>query len=158
MEELFMKTTIFFLLTLALGSFAASPALADGGGGGGGRDSKLEPYQSLIDDEKYEQAIAELDKALEKDADDPDLLNLVAYSHRQLKRYEIALNYYQRALEIEPDHRGANEYLGELYLHLGQLEKAEERLSVLDKECFFGCREFDKLERAIEIYRRENAS
>ena len=149
-----MKTTFIFLLALTLGG----PVMADGGGGSSNRETKYTPFQNLIEDEKYEQAIAELDEALEEDADDPDLLNLIAFSHRQLKRYEIALNYYQRALEIEPDHRGANEYLGELYLNLGQLEKAEERLAVLDKECFFGCREFDKLERAIEIYRRENAS
>ncbi len=149
-----MKTTIAFLLTLAL----SAPVMADGGGGGGGGSSKLSPYQSLIDDEKFEQAIAELDQALEEDADNPDLLNLIAYSHRQLERYEIALNYYQRALEIEPDHRGANEYLGELYLSLGQLDKAEQRLAVLDEDCFFGCREYDMLERAIEIYRRENPS
>lgn len=153
-----MKTTFVFLMSLMLGGAGIGQALADGGGGSNSRDSRLTPYQSLIDDEKYEQAIAELDKALKEDADDPDLLNLVAFSHRQLKRYEIALNYYQRALEIEPDHRGANEYLGELYLHLDQLDKAEERLAVLDKECFFGCREYDKLERAIEIYRRENES
>ena len=42
--------------------------------------------------------------------------------------------------------------------HLGELEKAEQRLAVLDKECFFGCREFDKLERAIEEYRKNNPS
>ena len=152
-----MKAIIYLLTGFALGLF--QPAVADGGGGGGGgRESPLAPYQTLIDDGDYATAIRELDKALAEDPDDPDLLNLTAYSHRQLERYEIALNYYMKALEIEPDHRGANEYLGELYLHLGQLEKAEERLAVLDKECFFGCREFDKLEQAIEEYRKQNPS
>ncbi len=155
MKPISMKTFMISLWALLLG--AGGPALADGGGGGGG-DSRLSVYQELIEDERYEQAIEKLDEALVEDPDEPDLLNLIAYSHRQLERYEIALNYYQKALQIEPDHRGANEYLGELYLSLGELEKAEERLAVLDKECFFGCREFDKLERAIEIYRRENAS
>ena len=150
-----MKTMYYLLLSILIS--ATGPALADGGGSGG-RESKLTPYQELIEDEKYEQAIRELDQALAEDPDEPDFLNLLAYSHRQLKRYEIALNYYQQALELEPDHRGANEYLGELYLALGELEKAEERLAILDDECFFGCREFDKLERAIEDYRRENAS
>ena len=66
--------------------------------------------------------------------------------------------FYTKALEIKPRHLGANEYLGELYLEQGELEKAEERLAVLDKACFFGCDEFDDLERAIEEYRKQNPS
>jgi hypothetical protein len=61
-------------------------------------------------------------------------------------------------LQIDPQHRGANEYLGELYLQIGQLDKAEERLEVLDKECFFGCEEFDELKEAIADYRKQNPS
>jgi tetratricopeptide (TPR) repeat protein len=75
-----------------------------------------------------------------------------------MKNFDIALDYYQQALAIEPDHRGANEYLGELYLQTGQPEKAEERLKVLDEECFFGCDEYDELEAAIEEYRKQNPS
>jgi hypothetical protein len=41
---------------------------------------------------------------------------------------------------------------------MGQLGKAEERLEVLDKECFFGCEEFDELEAAIADYRQQNPS
>ena len=143
-------------IVLALTSFSFSAAYADGGGGG--RDSPLAPYQKLIDDQKYQQAITELDKALKDEPDNADLLNLMAYSQRQLKHYDIALECYQKALQIDPRHRGANEYLGELYLQIGQLDKAEERLEVLDKECFFGCEEFDDLEAAIADYRKQNPS
>lgn len=153
---MFNKTTQ--VLVLLLGFSLAAPLAADGGGGGGGRTSKLTPFQELIDEGKFEQAIQKLDAALADDPEDADLLNLVAYSHRQLKRYEVALNYYHKALAIEPDHRGANEYLGELHLHLGQLDKALERLAVLDADCFFGCKEYDMLEAAIEEYRKDNGS
>jgi hypothetical protein len=44
------------------------------------------------------------------------------------------------------------------WLRLGQPEKAEERLAVLDKECFFGCEEYDELKQAIEEYRKLNPS
>jgi tetratricopeptide (TPR) repeat protein len=142
---------IIFSASITQVAFAA-------GGGGEGRDSKLMPYIDLIEREKYQQAIDKLDKALVKAPDNPDLLNLVAYSHRKLEHYEIALNYYQKALQIDPDHLGANEYLGELYLHLGDLDKALERLAVLDSECFFGCDEFDDLEDAIKVYRKANSS
>ncbi len=82
----------------------------------------------------------------------------MACSQRQLKQYDSALECYQKALQIDSRHRGANEYLGELYLQIGQLDKAEERLEVLDKECFFGCEEFDDLEAAIADYRKQNPS
>ena len=144
------------LIVLALASFSLTPLHADGGSGE--RGSPLAPFQKLIDDGKYQQAITELDKALKDEPDNADLLNLMAYSQRQLKHYDVALECYQKALQIDPEHRGANEYLGELYLQIGQLDKAEERLEVLDKECFFGCKEFDDLEAAIADYRKQNPS
>ncbi|MCG8419107.1 MAG: tetratricopeptide repeat protein [Proteobacteria bacterium] len=137
------------------------PAFGDGGGGDGGnykRSYKLDPFHKLIEAEQYQKAIDELSEALSERPDDADLLNLYAFSQRKLKRYDEALEHYQKALAIDPDHRGANEYLGELYLQLGDVDKARERLAVLDDECFWGCKEFDKLERAIEEYLRENPS
>ncbi len=76
---------------------------------------------------------------LKETPEDADMLNLLAYSQRKLQRFDEALVNYQKALGIEPEHRGANEYLGELYLQLGQPDKAQERLQVLDEACFFGC-------------------
>ena len=59
---------------------------------------------------------------------------------------------YKKALAIDPDHRGANEYLGELYLQTGDLAKARVRLDKLDGICFFGCEEYDDLKRAIKAF------
>jgi tetratricopeptide (TPR) repeat protein len=131
-----MQKLNHLLIVLTLAIFCLAPVHADGGDAG--RDSPLAPFQKLIDGGKYQQAIIELDKALKDEPDNADLLNLMAYSQRQLKHYDIALECYQKALQVEPRHRGANEYLGELYLQIGQLDKAEERLEVLDKACFFG--------------------
>jgi Tfp pilus assembly protein PilF len=150
------KLTGLFI-ALALAVFSLNPAQADGGEYKD-KDSPMAAFQELISDEKYQQAISELDKALKDDPDNADMLNLMAYSHRKLKHYDIALDYYQKALQIDPQHRGANEYLGELYLQIGQPDKAEERLEVLDKECFFGCEEFDELKEAIADYRKQNPS
>jgi len=152
-----MKLIAKTLPALLLLAVVAAPAFADGGGGDG-RNSRLKPFQDLITAQKYQQAIAELDKALVKKPGDADLLNLVAYSHRKLEHFDVALEYYQKALQIEPEHRGANEYLGELYLKMGELEKAEQRLAVLDDACFFGCEEYDDLRQAIEEYRRQHPS
>lgn len=146
-----------FTLAVSLIIAITAPVFADGNYSGS-RDSRLEPIHRLIEQEQYQQAIDALGKALEEDAKDADLLNLYAFSNRKLGRFDVALDYYTQALEIKPKHRGANEYLGELYLQLGDLGKAEERLAVLDEACFFGCDEFDKLEEAIETYRKQNPS
>ena len=145
------------LLAWVLTAFAAA-AYPAGGDDGSQRSSRLDPFRELIEAGKYQQAIDRLATALEENPKDPDLLNLYAFSQRKLDRFEVALEYYQKALSIEPEHRGANEYLGELYLKLGQLNKARERLAVLDDACFFGCDEFDELEEAINEYLRENPS
>jgi len=151
-----MRNTLIFMLALTITGATSSLASADGGGSS--RDSRLAPWQKMIAAEKYEMVIGELQKALSKSPDDADLLNLLAYSQRKLLRFDEALVNYRKALQIDPKHRGANEYLGELYLQLGQLDKALERLKVLDDVCFFGCEEFDDLKEAIERYRSENAS
>jgi tetratricopeptide (TPR) repeat protein len=149
-----MKITGILFLVLALSGL--TPAQADGGNWDS--ESKYAPFHELIADENYQQAVIELQEALLEAPDDPDLLNLYAFSQRNLNKFDTALENYQKALRIDPEHRGANEYLGELYLLLDQPDKAEERLAVLDKECFFGCEEFDELKQAIEGYREQNPS
>jgi len=53
----------------------------------------------------------------------------------------LVFKHYNEALRIDPEHRGAHEYLGEAYLMVGNLAKAKEHLAVLDKLCFFPCDE-----------------
>ena len=49
------------------------------------------------------------------------------YSHRHLKQFDLAFKHYKRAIELEPRHRGAHEYVGEAYLMTGELASAEKR-------------------------------
>ena len=149
-----MRRIQVVLASIIIAAAGLTQAHADGGSAS--RSSRLAPFQHLIDEEKYQAAIDQLQAALKDDPDDADLLNLTAYSQRKLQRFDEALANYLKALQIEPDHRGANEYLGELYLQMGQLDKAQERLQVLDKACFFGCEEYDDLKEAIELYRTQN--
>jgi tetratricopeptide (TPR) repeat protein len=64
-----------------------------------------------------------------------------------------AERFYDEALRIDPKHRGALEYSGELYLQTGNLEKAEQRLAALDKACFFPCSEYSDLKKAVAQYK-----
>ena len=67
-------------------------------------------------------------------------INLLGYSHRNLKMNDKAFVYYEKALSLDPRHKGAHEYIGELYLKLKQPEKAKEHLAKLDSICFFWLR------------------
>jgi tetratricopeptide (TPR) repeat protein len=79
-----------------------------------------------------------------------DGFNLLGYSLRHLKRYDEALAAYDKALTLDPKHRGAHEYIGEAYIEMGQLPKAKEHLDALDKLCFLPCEEYRDLKKAYE--------
>lgn len=105
----------------------------------------------LINEARYEDAIADLHKAAAIVGPHPDILNYLGYSHRKLGLMEKAQDYYAQALSLDPEHRGANEYLGELYLEIGEIEKAKRQLAKLDKLCGFGCIEREDLARLIAM-------
>lgn len=63
------------------------------------------------------------------------------------------MTYYTKALNLEPQHLGANEYLGELYLELNDLPKAQARLAILKGACG-DCEEYEDLEEAIDDYKQ----
>ncbi|NIA71526.1 tetratricopeptide repeat protein [Pelagibius litoralis] len=146
--------------------FALTFALATGSALAAGSDSTpdkpLDPNytraKQMIDDGQYAGAIPLLEQVVASDKENADAFNLLGYSNRQLKNNDVALSHYEAALKLKPKHRGANEYLGELYLTLGDLAKAEERLDVLDGACFFGCEEYTELKNAIAAYKAKAGS
>ena len=104
----------------------------------------------LINQGQYRQAIEELYTTSSVYGPHPDISNYLGYSYRQLAQMDEALAYYSLALDLAPDHLGANEYLGELYVEIGALDKAERQLKKLDALCPFGCAEREDLARALE--------
>lgn len=106
--------------------------------------------ETKIEDKQYQAAIYDLKKIVAKDADNADAYNLLGFTHRKLKQYEVAEEYYQKALALDPKHKGALEYLGELYVETNRMDKANEMLTRLDKACFFGCDEYSTLKKMIE--------
>lgn len=69
----------------------------------------------------------------------------MGYSQRKLGNYDLAKNYYAMALNVDPNHKGANEYLGELYVETGEMHLANIQLAKLEDICTFGCIEEDEL-------------
>ncbi len=114
---------------------------------------KLAPARAQIAASQWRLAIDELKKV--NDTGSADWNNLMGYSHRKAKvpDYAAAERYYDEALRIDPSHRGALEYSGELYLMKGDLAKAEQRLAALDKACRLPCVEYTDLKKAIASYK-----
>lgn len=82
-----------------------------------------------------------------------DAGNYRAHAYRQLGRLEQALQHCERALAIDPRHRGAHEYLGEAYLLAGRLADAEAELRQLDRLCWLPCEEYRDLKEQISRYK-----
>ena len=96
---------------------------------------------------KYEKAFKLLIKSNKKKPNQPDTLNYLGFTSRKLGDFENGEKYYLQGLEIEPNHVGINEYLGELYVVTNRMDLAKERLAIL-KTC--NCEEYDELKEIIE--------
>ena len=156
-----MSTGLRSLLAALLAWGLLAPAALAAGGESGDAPKQDEYYleaKKNIDAGNYKMAILLLEQSVAENPDNPDAWNYLGYSLRKSGRLEEAIVKYQTALTLDPRHRGANEYLGELYLELGDLDKARERLDVLDDACFFGCEEYTTLKNAIAAYEAKAGS
>ena len=105
----------------------------------------------LINQARYAEAIDTLHHAHALIGPHTDIFNYLGFSYRQLGHFDKARAYYAAALRMNPDHLGATEYLGELYLERGEIGKARRQLEKLDRLCAFGCPEREDLARRITI-------
>ena len=96
---------------------------------------------------RYEKAQKLLLKSNSKKPNQADTLNYLGFTTRKLGDYENGEKYYLQGLEIEPNHVGINEYLGELYVATNRLNLAKERLKILEN-C--NCKEYTQLKEVIE--------
>lgn len=119
------------------------------------RSESLEAARKAVDAKDFKSAIQHLVKAEKETPKDADVQNLLGFSYRKLGQFDRAMEHYRLALKLDPRHRGAHEYIGELYLDLGQLANAEKELQDLKRACpWFGkCGEYDDLKEAIENYK-----
>ena len=114
---------------------------------------KLAAVRSQIAAKNYAGAIDALKKI--NDTTSADWNNLMGYSLRKNTPPDVASaeKFYNDALRIDPKHRGALEYSGELYLMTDRLPQAEERLATLDKVCVVPCEEHSALKKAVARYK-----
>jgi len=110
----------------------------------------LRDIQELLNKSQFAPALTALVPYTAQHPDDADGWNLRGYASRKLGHYDVAFDYYERALAIEPNHKGALEYMGELYVEMGQKDTARELLARLESLCPQGCAEVAMLKGFID--------
>ena len=143
-----MKTPALWISALLVGvSLAATGARAVDNVTS--RDAPdLTSVRAKIKAKDYKAALAELTPMLETHQH-ADVYNLMGFALRKTGDYKQAYTFYKKALDFDPQHKGALEYLGELYVETGQVEKAKENVALLQKICPAGCEELEDLQEAI---------
>ena len=147
-------------LAVALGGVCAvlvpGPALADPTEEEA-EESRLDPDYArgvkAIEAKDWASAVPLLLSAALRDTRNADIQNFIAYAYRNSGDMPLAFRHYNRALELNPRHRGAHEYIGEAYLMIGNLAKAEEHLAALRKICLIPCEEIGDLEQKVAEFR-----
>ena len=115
----------------------------------------LTSVRAKIKAKDYAGALAQL-RELSDDVQHADVYNLMGFTLRKTGDFKTSLTYYNKAIEMQPDHKAAREYLGELYVETGNMEKAKEQLAVLAKLCPGGCEEREDLQKAINAKSASN--
>jgi Flp pilus assembly protein TadD len=109
--------------------------------------------RKAVEAKDWQTGIRLLSSAALRDTRNAEIQNLLGYAYRNTGELSLAFKHYNRALQLNPRHRGAHEYVGEAYLMIGNLPKAEEHLAELKKICLIPCDEYQHLQSRIREYR-----
>jgi len=165
-ESMIIRGVVMGTLLLVL---APPPAIAVTMGGENQRPaaSEADAYArgaAAFEREDWQAVVDHMAEAVEQRPWHDDAYNLMGFALRKLGDYDRALQAYDRALALNPYHRGALEYLGEAYLELDQPARAKATLDRLEVECKrtaadassggwqSGCEEWQELSEAYEGY------
>ncbi|WP_341914758.1 tetratricopeptide repeat protein [Ferrovibrio terrae] len=156
------RLSAVFTLCLTLLMLGMTPAMAAGGSDPAPKAAPVDPNftegKKAIDAKDWAKAIPLFEQVVAKDAQNADAFNWLGYAFRNQGNYDQSFAHYTKALAIQPSHRGAHEYIGEAYLKVNNLQKAEEHLKRLDSICTFGCAEYTELKGKIAAYKAAKPS
>lgn len=105
----------------------------------------------LLNQARYQEALVALDRTQDAVGPHPDVLTYMGFANRKLGHYDQSFAYYRQALAIDPNNLGVNEYLGELYVQLGDMPHAHQQLARLDDLCAYGCAQREELAHWIQL-------
>jgi Tfp pilus assembly protein PilF len=152
------------LLALAL---VNAHAAGGGGGGGGGGESVSEAvaadpdYHAGIEAAKkqdWKEVAVRMTTFTARHPDSADGWNELGHANRMLGDMDSSFRNYAKALQLDPKHRDAHEYLGEAYLQVGDVSRAEQELRTLGSLCFLPCEQYSDLKEQVRRYKIEHST
>lgn len=144
--------TISILLVAACVAISVPAMAIDSGSQSNDPAASINDARDHIRSGSWKSAIDVLKEIIAEDPNDADALNLMGYALRKSGSTDRALGFYLKALKINPNHRAAHEYLGELYVETGQAAKARDMLEALERICGNRtCEEYEDLAEALGI-------
>lgn len=142
-------------------AFLASTALAAGGAPEPPQREAADPdwaaARKAVEAKRWDEVVRLLEQVASRRGPSADVSNLLGYAERNRGNLDAAFAHYEKALRLDPKHKGAHEYVGEAHLLAGNLAKAKEHLAALDRLCFITCEEYRDLKKAVARYEREHA-
>jgi tetratricopeptide (TPR) repeat protein len=119
----------------------------------GARDPDFAAGKVAMEKKDWKEAVKRFHQTALREPDNADVQNFLGYGYRNLRELDLAFKHYKRAIELNPRHRGAHEYIGEAYLIVNDMPNAEKHLAALREICLLPCEELADLETAIKQYR-----
>ena len=87
-------------------------------------DSHYEEGLQLVESGDFVKARGAFERAVRRSPEDPDALNMLAYSQRKSGQLDLAIETYKKAIELRGRFPQAREYLAEAYLQASLRELA----------------------------------
>ena len=108
--------------------------------------------KKAINANNWTVAIDSFKKAVAENPKNADAHNLLGYSYRAVGKFDDSFAAYDKALALDPKHKGALEYSGMGYLKTNQKAKAEAQLAKLKVICA-SCPETTSLAKAVTEFK-----
>lgn len=143
----------FLVGILAIFSVLAAPVMAagtsDGSSAASPTVSAYDEAKAMVDEGNFAAALPKLINVTKEDPKNADAWNLLGFTYRKLGQLADSDKAYLTVLKINPNHLGALEYQGELFITTGKIDKAKANLAKLQGLCG-KCEQAEDLEKALK--------
>lgn len=122
-------------------------------------NQRMKAAREAIAKSDWRVAKFETQQVISDEPGNADAHNLLAYSYRKQNKPDLAkaFEHYKIALKLNPQHKGAHEYIGEAYLMDRKPDMAEQHLASLEKICGNRqCEEYQDLAKSLAAYRKNS--
>jgi Flp pilus assembly protein TadD len=150
-----MQTLMKLLLALAIAALSPAALANLGAEEGDSANADWLAGKRAVEAQDWKAATAALSKAASAEPNNADIQNWLGFAQRKLGNMGAAFAAYETALKLNPKLKQAHEYIGEAYLQVNDLPRAEQHLAELQRLCSpIPCEEYKDLKRAVDAYKK----